>query len=152
MVSFLTALGAGALFGAGLVLSGMAMPSKVLGFLDVAGAWDPSLAFVMFGAWLVYAPLFRFMVRSRGPSATAALRLPSVNALDARLVSGAALFGVGWGLAGMCPGPALVVAGALIPDALVFVGTMGVGVLAFSAWDARRTQPVRAATGLPPDG
>ena len=95
------ALAFGALFGAGLLLSGMTSPLRVLGFLDVAGDWDPSLAFVMGGAILAAAPLFALARRRDGEAG------PS-GPIDARLLGGAAVFGVGWGLAGVCPGPALV--------------------------------------------
>jgi len=104
----LYALLAGLVFGVGLILSGMTDPAKVTAFLDVAGAWDPSLAFVMGGALLVALPAFA-LARRRGAALTQVpLRLPTANRIDRRLVLGSVTFGIGWGLAGYCPGPALV--------------------------------------------
>jgi len=123
------ALGAGALFGVGLAVSGMTMPSKVMGFLDVLGAWDPSLAFVMIGAIAVHAVAYRLITRRSSPLVDTRFHLPTRKDIDARLVLGAALFGVGWGLAGYCPGPGLVsAAGGAVP-ALVFVAGMTLGML-----------------------
>ncbi len=102
----------GALFGLGLAVSGMADPAKVVGFLDVAGDWDPTLAFVMGGAILVAGPAFRLIFRRRRPVLAGDFDLPVKTEVDARLVGGSALFGVGWGLSGFCPGPAVV---ALVP-------------------------------------
>jgi uncharacterized membrane protein YedE/YeeE len=123
-----SALGAGALFGAGLVVSGMAKPAKVIGFLDVTGRWDPSLAFVMAGAVFVYMILFRVILRRGSPLLDVKFHLPTRKDLDARLIAGSALFGVGWGLAGYCPGPALVSLGAGMLPALVFVAAMTAGM------------------------
>ncbi len=106
------ALLSGALFGLGLAVSGMANPAKVIGFLDVAGDWDPTLAFVMGGAILVAGPAFRLIFRRRRPVLAGDFDLPVKTEVDARLVGGSALFGVGWGLSGFCPGPAVV---ALVP-------------------------------------
>jgi uncharacterized membrane protein YedE/YeeE len=110
---------AGGLFGAGLVLSGMANPTKVLAFLDLAaiaqGGWDPSLAFVMSGALIVAVPGFALLRRRAKPMAAEHFHLPTAQAIDRRLLVGSAIFGVGWGLAGICPGPAvtlLVLGGA----------------------------------------
>ncbi|WP_197342435.1 DUF6691 family protein [Ralstonia solanacearum] len=125
---------AGLLFGAGLMVSGMANPAKVLGFLDLAGRWDPSLAFVMAGAILVGAVAF-FIARRRGRSL---LGLPASTAITARLVLGSAAFGIGWGLAGFCPGPALVALGAGAPKAWGFVAAMLAGMAVFSALERRR--------------
>ena len=112
MPKMLGSLLAGALFGLGLAISGMANPEKVLGFLDVAGDWDPTLAFVMGGALLVTMPAFRLIFRRRRPVLAEDFDLPEKKNVDARLVGGSVLFGVGWGLSGFCPGPAVV---ALIP-------------------------------------
>ncbi len=124
------ALIAGALFGIGLGISGMARPTKVLAFLDVAGAWDPSLAFVMIGAIGVYA--IAVLVAKRRQTTllgNATFRWPESNAVDRPLVAGAALFGIGWGLGGYCPGPALLGAASGNVGAIVFVGAMIAGML-----------------------
>jgi hypothetical protein len=118
---------AGLLFALGLGIAGMTRPSKVLGFLDVAGAWDPTLAFVMGGALALTIPLYRFILRRPAPLFAAGFRLPTRRAVDPRLVGGASLFGVGWGLAGYCPGPALVGLVSGSPYPVVFCATMAVG-------------------------
>ena len=112
MLRLIVALFSGALFGLGLAVSGMANPQKVIGFLDVAGDWDPTLAFVMGGALLVTVPAFRFIFGHRRPILAEDFELPTAKEVDTRLVGGSALFGVGWGLSGFCPGPAVV---ALLP-------------------------------------
>jgi hypothetical protein len=117
---------AGALFGAGLALSGMADPDRVLAFLDPLGSWDPSLALVMAGALAVSVPGFAW-VRRRGHAVCGDLQLPTQSHIDARLVVGAALFGIGWGLAGYCPGPALVGLARLAPEAFWFLPVMILG-------------------------
>ncbi len=104
----LTALLSGLLFGAGLAISGMTDPARVRGFLDLLGAWDPTLAFVMGGALLVNTPLYWLTRRRAAPLFEPAFSVPTRHDLDARLIGGAALFGIGWALAGYCPGPALV--------------------------------------------
>jgi uncharacterized membrane protein YedE/YeeE len=116
---------AGALFGAGLAISGMTDPARVIGFLDVSGKWDPALVFVMAGAVAVYGMGTFIFRRSAIRSA-----LPSTQSspIDGRLVIGAAIFGVGWGLGGFCPGPALANLGALRIEALIFVATMALGM------------------------
>ena len=123
------ALVAGALFGIGLGISGMARPTKVLAFLDIAGAWDPSLAFVMIGAISVYAIAVFAAKRLRAPLASDTFRWPELTVVDRPLVAGAALFGVGWGLGGYCPGPALLGAASGNLGAIVFVGAMIAGML-----------------------
>lgn len=135
----LTGALSGLLFGVGLVLSGMTQPSKVMGFLDVAGGWDPSLAFVMLGAIAVYAPAYRFITQRSVP--LYAQRFVSLvkSRLDAPLVLGAALFGVGWGLAGYCPGPAIVSLGSGAPRALVFGLGMLLGMGLFELYRRRAT-------------
>ncbi len=121
-MNFLTALVAGALFGAGLWLSGMTDPQVVLGFLDIGGAWNPALAFTMGGALLVTGPAY-YLARRRGRIVGgAAPELPPGRGIDARLLGGAALFGVGWGLAGICPGPALILLVSADPAVYVFGG------------------------------
>jgi len=128
-----SAFACGLLFGIGLLLSGMANPAKVLGFLDLAGHWDPSLAFVMAGAIALAAPAFRLARTRQSSLAGVPMRLPTSRRIDRRLVGGALLFGVGWGLAGFCPGPALVVAGSGAPRAWLFVAAMLAGMALFAA-------------------
>jgi uncharacterized membrane protein YedE/YeeE len=114
----------GILFGVGLILSGMIDPSKIIGFLDVTGAWDPSLAFVMGGAVLVGALGFRIAERRAVSWFGGLLQLPRTRDIDRRLVLGSLTFGFGWGLAGFCPGPAVVAFGAGYDQAVVFVVAM----------------------------
>jgi uncharacterized membrane protein YedE/YeeE len=131
-VGALVALLAGLGFGLGLIVSGMANPAKVQGFLDVTGAWDPSLAFVMVGA--ISVCLFGFRVAQRRVGAGQAswcgapIDIPNQQRIDARLIGGGALFGIGWGLAGFCPGPALVALGSGFAPALWFVPAMLAGM------------------------
>lgn len=135
-----TALLAGLVFGSGLLLSGMANPAKVLGFLDLAGDWDPSLAFVMVGAIMIASVAFAAARRRRRSVLGDTMQLPTATAITPRLVAGSVAFGVGWGLAGFCPGPALVAAGAGYPKAWVFVGAMLAGMAAFGVierWQQR---------------
>lgn len=132
----LTALGAGALFALGLGISGMTQPAKVLGFLDVTGRWDPTLAFVMIGALAVHAVLYRVIRRRRAPLFDSRFDVPTRRDVDLRLVAGAALFGVGWGLSGQCPGPALTNLATGAPTALVFVVAMAVGMVLHRRVDA----------------
>lgn len=132
-----TALIAGLIFGIGLILSGMSDPGKVLGFLDLAGNWDPSLIFVMGGAILVAFPAFRLAARRPRSLLGAPLQLPSDSRITPRLVAGALAFGAGWGLAGYCPGPALasLVGGGLKP--LLFSGAMLAGMGMFEVLERR---------------
>jgi uncharacterized membrane protein YedE/YeeE len=134
-----TALLAGLVFGLGLILSGMASPAKVLGFLDLAGAWDPSLALVMVGAIAVGLVAFALARRRDATLLGAPLRLPAVNAIDRRLVVGSLTFGVGWGLAGFCPGPALVALGSGMGAAAIFVAAMLAGMGVFELIERRRS-------------
>ena len=127
----------GLLFGIGLILSGMTDPGKVLGFLDLFGAWDPSLALVMGGAILVGVGAFAVAKKRTATFLGGALQLPTSNDIDKRLVVGGLLFGVGWGLAGFCPGPALVSLGSGQPKALVFVLAMLAGMLVFELSERR---------------
>ena len=119
----------GLIFGIGLILSGMSNPEKVIGFLDLAGNWDPSLAFVMGGGVIV--ALFAFTLAKRRTQAFFgdAITLPKATQIDKKLVAGSLLFGAGWGLAGFCPGPALVSVGAGYTQALILVVAMVVGML-----------------------
>ena len=133
-----TALLAGLVFGFGLMASGMSNPAKVLGFLDLAGAWDPSLAFVMGGAIGVGLVAFG-VARTRTASLLGApLTLPTARQIDRRLVAGSVLFGIGWGVAGFCPGPALVALGMGEVKALVFVAAMLVGMGLFEGVEQLR--------------
>jgi uncharacterized membrane protein YedE/YeeE len=134
----LASLAAGALFGAGLVVSGMANPAKVLGFLDLFGAWDPSLAVVMAGAVGVGLVGFPFASRHELSALGLPMRLPGPQRVDRRLIAGAAIFGVGWGLAGFCPGPALVALATGSPKALLFVVAMLAGMAIFQATAGRK--------------
>jgi uncharacterized membrane protein YedE/YeeE len=128
----LLAAAAGVVFGAGLVVSGMASPQKVLGFLTIGPGWDPSLAFVMASALAVTVPGFWWVRRRGRPLLEAQLAEPAIRQIDAPLLAGAALFGIGWGLVGYCPGPAIVSAGLGHPSALVFVAAMLVSGAAVS--------------------
>jgi uncharacterized protein len=136
-LSIVTALVAGLLFGIGLIVSGMADPSKVLGFLDLAGAWDPSLAFVMTGAIAVGLVAFAVARRRRRSLIGLEMKLPASATVDRRLVGGSLLFGVGWGIAGLCPGPGLVALGMGKPKAAVFVLAMLAGMGIFELLENR---------------
>jgi len=129
---------AGLVFGLGLLLSGMADPAKVLGFLDLAGAWDPSLMFVMGGAMGVGAVAFAAARRRTRSLLGEPMQWPGHTHIDRRLVAGALLFGAGWGLAGFCPGPALVALGLGEAKAVVFVAAMLAGMALFAFLERRR--------------
>ena len=119
----------GAVFGLGLAIAGMTQPAKIVGFFDFFGSWDPSLAFVMIGATLVYTPVYRWAVRTwQRPVWAPAFSLPTRRDIDWRLITGSAVFGVGWGLGGYCPGPAFTSLGARSDQALIFGASMLVGV------------------------
>ncbi|MHB9836217.1 YeeE/YedE family protein [Paraburkholderia terrae] len=146
LIAPFTALLAGLLFGVGLMVSGMANPAKVLGFLDLAGQWDPSLAFVMIGAVAVGSLAF-FVARRRDRSfLELPMQLPISTAITPRLVLGSAAFGIGWGLAGFCPGPALVALGAGYPKAVGFVAAMVAGMAVFRL-DERKKATAREVPG-----
>jgi hypothetical protein len=127
----------GLIFGAGLLISGMTEPEKVLGFLDIFGAWDATLAFVMAGAVAVTAAGFAWARRRGAPVLAATTLWPSRNDIDAPLVQGAVLFGIGWGLIGICPGPALVNLADLSSPIVVFVVAMTIGMLGYELWRSR---------------
>lgn len=129
---------AGLVFGFGLLLSGLANPAKILGFLDIAGLWDPSLVLVMGGA--VTVSLFAFLVAKRRDASLLGqpMRLPASDKVDLRLVLGSLGFGVGWGLAGFCPGPALVALGTGAPKAIVFVAAMVAGMFVYELIEGRK--------------
>ena len=128
---------AGLLFGAGLALSGMVDPAKVLGFLDVAGSWDPTLALVLAGAVGVNLVGYRLAFRRGAPWLTERFVLPTATRVDGPLLAGAALFGIGWGLVGYCPGPALAALSTGSPRVVVFVLAMIAGSLVGRWWSAR---------------
>lgn len=132
----LAAFACGLLFAVGLGVAGMTQPGKVTAFLDFTGRWDPSLLFVMVGAIAVYAIGYRLAVRRPKPLFADAFQIPGKKGLDRRLVVGSALFGIGWGLAGFCPGPALTAIASLRFEPLVFVGAMLLGMLALEAVDS----------------
>lgn len=142
-VRALVALFAGALFGVGLGVSGMTRPDKVLGFLDVAGAWDPSLAFVMIGAIGVHALAVALARRRARPLGAERFAWSDKAAIDGPLVAGAAIFGIGWGIGGICPGPALASLGAGSTVAVVFVVAMIAGI--FGRHLTSRTDPAGAS-------
>jgi hypothetical protein len=140
----LSVFGAGALFGVGLILAGMTDPGNVIGFLDFAGAWNPRLAFVMAGAIGVHAGLLWATARRRSGAAPWARRPARI---DGKLVAGAAIFGVGWGLSGYCPGPALTAVGFGLPAAFGFLAAMIGGTLLGDAVLAATTDGAVAPTG-----
>jgi len=129
---------AGLVFGIGLIVSRMVSPAKVLGFLDLAGPWDPSLALVMAGAIAVGAPAFLVAAKRKLTVLGTPMILPNARHIDRRLVLGSVAFGVGWGLAGFCPGPAVVALGAGQMKALLFVVAMLAGMLAFELAERAR--------------
>ena len=139
----LVALVCGTLFGGGLTLSGMTDPARVLGFLDVLGAWDPALLLVMAGALGVALPAFQWLRRHPRPLLDQQFFLPERTRIDRDLLLGASLFGIGWGIAGWCPGPAIAALGSLQPEVLVFVAAMAAG-MALRSWRVRR----RVSAGL----
>ncbi len=125
------------LFGLGLGISGMTLPHKVIGFLDVTGNWDPSLAFVMVGAIAVHSISFRLITKRESPILTTAFHIPTKRAIDSKLIIGSLIFGAGWGLGGFCPGPAIVASVSGAPSVLTFLAFMVAGVYAhkfFNKW------------------
>jgi len=150
MIQLLTSLGCGLLFGLGLILSGMVDPARVIGFLDITGQWDPSLALVMTGALLVFLPGYHLLVRPRSkPLLAGALCLSTRRNIDGRLLAGAALFGAGWGLAGICPGPAVVQLASGQAGIGLFFASMLLGIMlackgsALAAWLQQRGRPLQ---------
>ena len=132
-MTFITALLSGLIFGLGLILAGMANPAKVLAFLDIGGRWDPSLAFVMGGAVAIASLAFALARRRNHSYLGLAINLPTSRIIDKRLVLGSLAFGIGWGMAGICPGPALVLLGSGSGKGIVFVAAMllGMGIFEF---------------------
>jgi len=140
-----TSLFAGLLFGIGLIVSGMANPAKVLGFLDLSGAWDPSLALVMAGAIAVGLVAFAIAGKRTLSFIGLDMKLPSARHVDTRLVGGSLLFGIGWGIAGFCPGPALVALGMGEAKAVEFVAAMLLGMGIFELAERMTSRLVRKA-------
>lgn len=139
----------GLVFGVGLLISGMTEPSKVIGFLDIFGAWDATLAFVMAGAVAVASLGFALARRRSAPVLAANFSWPARSDIDAPLIVGSALFGIGWGLSGICPGPALVNLAGLSAPIIVFVATMVLGMFGYELWQ-RRNAASGAANATPP--
>jgi uncharacterized protein len=140
----LTAFLIGLIFGTGIALSGMMNPAKVLNFFDVAGSWDPSLAFVMAGALAVAIPGYRLVLARPAPTFEPGFQLPDTKAIDRRLVLGSATFGIGWGIAGFCPGGALPALGTARPEVFLFVAALIAGLLVARTaqdWTRARTTP-----------
>ena len=145
----LLAFAAGLVFGIGLILSGMTDPGKVIGFLDVTGNWDPSLAFVMGGAILIGFFAFQLARKRARTFLGGAMHLPQRRDIDKRLVGGSLLFGIGWGLAGFCPGPALVSFASGVHEAAIFVAAMLGGMIIYTAIDRFIHEPRRHASHKP---
>jgi len=138
MLASITALLSGLVFGLGLLLSGMGNPAKVQNFLDFSGQWDPSLALVMGGAIAIGLLAFTWAKTRSKALLGDLMQLPASQSIDKRLITGSAMFGVGWGLAGFCPGPALMNLATLQPEVWLFVAAMLVGMLAQHIWAAQR--------------
>lgn len=143
MLPIFSAFATGLVFGIGLIIAGMADPQKVLGFLDIGGLWDPSLALVMVGAIAVAAIAFRIAAHRRRSVLGLPLQLPATREIDGRLAGDSMLFGIGWGLAGICPGPALVLLGAGMSKGAVFVLAMLCGMVVFELLQRRQLSLVR---------
>lgn len=146
MKDFLSLI-SGLIFGLGLIAGGMTDPSKVKGFLDLFGRWDPSLALVMGGAIAVGVFAFAATKKKAVSWVGEPFEKPASMAVDRPLMAGGALFGIGWGLGGFCPGPALVAVGAGLPQAFVFALSMMVGMWAYDRWQVRRHLPVASTCG-----
>lgn len=144
-LEFVVSFASGALFSVGLAVAGMTKPSKVVGFLDIAGDWDPSLAFVMMGGIAVYFVANRLVKGRSAPLAGGSFHLPTRRDIEPNLVLGAALFGIGWGLAGYCPGPGLTSLGTGATKSALFVLSMSVGMVLFEAVQRIRSKRERAA-------
>jgi uncharacterized protein len=139
----ISAFAIGLIFGLGIALSGMINPAKVLNFFDLAGTWDPSLAFVMGGALAVAIPGYRLVLGRPAPVLEDRFQLPDTRVIDRRLVLGSATFGIGWGIAGFCPGGALPALGTGRPEVFLFVAALIGGILIARFLQARTTAPAR---------
>ena len=146
MLTVIASFLCGLIFGFGLLISGMTDPMKVLGFLDILGPWDPTLAFVMIGAVAVSAAGFAFARRRGTPDLASQTVWPAQGRIDASLVAGSVMFGIGWGLVGLCPGPAIENLGTLSPRVVLFVVAMALGLMLQEAWQ-RRARVVRPRDG-----
>ena len=144
MAHALGALLAGLLFGLGLAVSQMINPAKVLAFLDIAGRWDPSLAFVMAGAIGVTALGYHLVLRRPAPLLAPRFEVPTLREIDRRLLAGAVLFGIGWGLVGFCPGPAIASLAYGVKESIIFAAAMLAGMALFRV--SNRTTPLPAAS------
>jgi uncharacterized protein len=133
----LSAFAIGLIFGLGITISGMINPAKVLNFFDIAGTWDPSLAFVMCGALAVAIPGYRLVFRRPAPVLERSFQLPDTRVIDRRLVLGSATFGIGWGIAGFCPGGALPAIGTGHPEVFIFIAALVGGLLLARVLQAR---------------
>lgn len=136
----------GLIFGTGILVSGMANPAKVMNFFDIAGTWDPSLALVMGGALLVAFPGYRLVLRRSGPLVGDGFQLPARDGIDLRLTGGAALFGIGWGIAGFCPGAALPALGTGRAEVFIFVLALVSGILLARLLQRSPARPPAAET------
>ena len=143
-MAILVSLFVGLIFGLGLIVSGMSNPSKVIGFLDLAGNWDPSLAMVIVGALVIGLPAFRFASHRTTSVLGMPMQLPTGKRIDSRLVLGSAMFGVGWGLSGICPGPAVVLAATDLSKGITFMFAMLAGMSLFELQQCSRRRSLLA--------
>ena len=141
----LLAFASGLVFGCGILLSGMANPAKILNFFDIAGSWDPSLAFVMGGALTIAAIGFRLVWRNARPLAADTFHVPVDQRIDQRLILGSALFGIGWGMAGFCPGGAIPALGLMRWEVFAFVAAMALGIALARVFDPQQSKPAGPA-------
>jgi uncharacterized membrane protein YedE/YeeE len=152
MALIFASFGCGLVFGLGLLISGMTEPEKVLGFLDFFGAWNATLAFVMAGAVIVAGAGFMLVRRRSAPLFAAKFSWPSRSDIDAPLITGSALFGIGWGLSGICPGPALVNLAGLSAPMAVFVAAMLLGMFAYELWQRPKVMGTTGEVAAATDG
>jgi hypothetical protein len=141
MINLFFAFASGLIFGLGLILSGMTNPDKVLGFLDLAGNWNPSLAFVMVSGITIAALGFRLAKKMPVSLAGLPLHIPKLQIVDFKLIAGSLIFGLGWGLAGICPGPSFVLLGMGSRQGLIFAGAMVIGAVLFQCFDLIKITP-----------